>query len=221
MSLQNAELIWVRETWRGMTSVVDGATAERVHTQLKAAIMVGAVSMHTRLDIAELAEQFTVSTTPVREAAMRLWGEQLLEEHPKGGLRAVLATEDRFRGLLDLHERLVATALVSGVAAQANAPITAASVEAYSRAIFRTIVARSGNATLVAFMEGLSDRLAVFRTREPEILEDLGGELGLLEAVLDDPAQLRRALRRYHRRRLAHAPQLVWAVTAHCASIST
>lgn len=198
--------------------MVDGATAERVHTQLKAAIMAGAVSMHARLDIAKLAEQFAVSTTPVREAAMRLWGEKLLEVHPKGGLRAVLATEARLRGLLDLHERLIATAVASGHAAQAHAPMVATSAEARSRAIFHTIAARTGNTTLVASIEGLSDRLAVFRTREPEILEDLDGELDMLEAALDDPAQLRRALRRYHRRRLTHAPELVWATTANSAA---
>lgn len=198
--------------------MVDGATAERVHTQLKAAIMAGAVSMHARLDIANLAQQFAVSTTPVREAAMRLWGEQLLEVHPKGGLRAVMVTEARLRGLLDLNERLAAAAVASAVATQLDARSAATSAEGRSRAIFRTIAARTGNATLVAFIEGMSDRLAVFRSREPEILDDLGGELDLLDAVLDDPARLRRELRRYHRRRLAHAPELVWATTANSAA---
>ncbi|GAA0731696.1 hypothetical protein GCM10009106_12480 [Sphingomonas japonica] len=195
--------------------MVDGATAERVHTQLKAAIMAGAVSMHARLDIAELAGQFAVGTTPVREAAMRLWGEQLLEVHPKGGLRAVLATEARLRGLLDLNERLATAAIASAVATVDRAPSAATSVEARARAIFRTIAARTGNPALVTFIEGLSDRLAVFRTRELEIMEDADGDLNLLEAALHDATQMRRALRRYHRRRLANAPEFVWAATAN------
>ncbi|TPG03986.1 hypothetical protein [Sphingomonas oligophenolica] len=96
-----------------------------------------------------------------------------------------------------------------------RAPSAATSGEARARAIFCTIAERTGNATLVTFIEGLSDRLAVFRTREAEIMEDADGDLDLLQAALHDAAQLRRALRRYHRRRLAHAPEFVWATTAN------
>lgn len=177
--------------------------------------MAGAISMHTRLDIADLADTFEVSTTPVREAAMRLWGAGLLEPHPKGGLRAALATEARLRGLLDLNERLVGTALaMTGDEVPGGVTDSEPSTEARSRAIFRTIAAWSGNAALGEFVDLISDRLAVFRHREPEFLPDVEHELETIEAATGDVVQLRKILRRYHRLRMAHAPELVWAVSA-------
>src|SRR5690242_18900040 len=84
---------------------------ERIYVRLKNDVSRGVLSVHLRLDYAELAERYEVSTTPVREAAMRLFGEGLLDVHPKGGLRPSPATVAELAAMLDLHAQLTAVAL--------------------------------------------------------------------------------------------------------------
>lgn len=190
----------------------ESGTAERVYNRLKAAVLVGSLTPHARLDVAELADRFEVSTTPVREAAMRLLGEGLLEAHPGGGTRPALVTEFRLRTLLQLNERM-ALACVDWAVRPPNPEALAAEDRPYEervRRAFREIAAMAENSELQDVVERLSDRLAPFRYREEQLIPDPAAELASLEQTIDEPISLRRTLRSYHRRRGKLVPQLVW-----------
>lgn len=190
----------------------ESGTAERIYDRLKAAVLLGSLTPHVRLDVAELAERFEVSTTPVREAAMRLLGEGLLEAHPGGGTRPALVTEFRLRTLLQLNER-IALACVDWAVRPPNPEAFPAEDCAYEprvRRAFREIAAMAENSELLNVVERLSDRLAPFRHREEQLISDPAGELVSLERVMDEPISLRRTLRSYHRHRSKLVPQLVW-----------
>jgi DNA-binding GntR family transcriptional regulator len=176
--------------------------SERVYALLKDDVSSGIVSDHVRLDFAELAARYEVSTTPVREAAMRLLGEGLIETHPRGGLRPIPMRESELRALIELHGQVTTLALRwSGGAATA---IDAAS-SGYGRArrFFVDLARATGNDQFVRVMEQLEDRLERYRRLEHRLLPDSEAELASLEEAVSSPPLLRRLLRRYHRRRQA------------------
>lgn len=177
---------------------------ERVYALLKEDVWSGFVSEHVRLDFAELALRYEVSTTPVREAAMRLLGEGLLELHPKGGLRPVHARESDLRGLLELHAQLAALALrwKTGAAFAIGDPAGAGSHDR-ARQFFIALARATGNDQFVRVVEQLEDRLERYRRLDDRLLPEVEAEGAALERALSSPALLRRLLRRYHRRRQA------------------
>src|ERR1700742_1491159 len=61
--------------------------AEEVHSQLRAALLAGAFPYGQRLVEEQLAERFSTSRTPVREALRRLEGDGHVVRDPAGGVR--------------------------------------------------------------------------------------------------------------------------------------
>lgn len=188
----------------------DHGLGERIYKDMKELVLTGSLAPHMKLDFAALAEQLQVSTTPVREAAMRLLGEGLLELHPKGGVRPITASEHRLRGLLDLHGRLANLALDWSDLSVDPMPFEAVPHERATRRFFRTLAQGTGNVDFVDIIERLADRLASFRHREQRVLSMVDGELRTLLDTAADPRRLRRALRTYHRRRIAAVAPIVW-----------
>lgn len=196
--------------------VQDNGTAERTYKQLKSDVLKGALSVHVRIDFAELAAHYGVSTTPVREAAMRLLGEGLLESHPKGGTRPAFTSEYRLRALLDLHAKLsLAAADWADLTDLRNRSTGWADVnEGRARQFFHDLAAATGNDEFVVLIDRVSDRLAPFRYREGDVLGELNTEIEQLRAQSGSRLLLRRALRGYHRRRMAVVEKLVWLATS-------
>lgn len=194
----------------------DTGTADRTYARLKADLLRGALSVHVRLDFAELAIFYGVSTTPVREAAMRLLGEGLLVSLAKGGVKPAFPSEYRLRALLDLHAKLTLAAVDWGVSPVPNFhPGSTASYEQKARQFFLDLAQTTANDEFVEILDRLSDRLAPFRHCEDEIIDDPAEDIEQLRRQGSDPVLLRRALRAYHRRRMIHVPQLVWAATSN------
>lgn len=185
-------------------------TGERIYGLLKAAVLAGSLNPHVRLDFVELAEQFGASTTPVREAVMRLIGEGLLEPHSRSGARPSLASEVRLRTLLDLHAKLLLAAVDWAVSTDLLEDAAEPSHEQRTRRLFRDLARQAGNPEFTDVVERLADRLAPFRHREARLIADASAELTTLRAAASAPVQLRRLLRAYHRRRTVLVPQLVW-----------
>ena len=190
----------------------DDSIAEQTYGLLRAVLLSGRLDPRARLDFAALATRFGVSTTPVREAAMRLLGEGLLELHHRAGLRPVFASEHRLRGMLEYHGRLAALAVD-----WAPSPVTfeppdpTGSNEQRTRALFRILAEASANAEFCATVEHLADRLAPYRHVETPLLGDIGREYERLgAAIFHSAAGAKRQLRMYHLRRLKVVPQLVW-----------
>ena len=190
----------------------DVSTSLRVYEDLRTAVLAGSFTDPARLDFAELAIAFGVSTTPVREAAMRLLGEGLLELHPKGGARPLRLSEFALRSLLDVHATIILGSLgkPGAPARLESAWRTATDNEQRSRTIFGELASWAGNPELGVIVTRLSDRLAPYRLREDRVLGDSQRELGALRAAYGDPGMLRRLIRAYHRRRMAKAASLVW-----------
>ena len=63
-------------------NVPRGTLADRVYTEMRAAILSGAITDGTELNQVGLARQFAVSRVPVREALRRLQAEQLITVNP-------------------------------------------------------------------------------------------------------------------------------------------
>ncbi|UVO50140.1 GntR family transcriptional regulator [Sphingomonas sp. SUN019] len=199
---------------KGDAMTQGGGTSEAVYVRLKAALVDGAIESHARLDIAKIAHEFEVSPTPVREAAMRLLGEGLLESHPRGGMRPLLISEVHLRALLEVHARLLLLAI------DWAPPETIANIQApqvwdedgdYDE-LFDAIARAPGNTEFAAILSRLGERLAAFRLVEQEIFPDVAVEIETMRAAMTSgsAASLRRCLRAYHRRRMAHAAQLAW-----------
>ena len=196
----------------------DQSTSERVYGQLKAAVLDGSLGDSVRLDFAELALRLGVSTTPVREAAMRLQGEGLVELPAKGGARPLRLSEFRLRALLNANEaislaslgRKHRTAIPEPVTPESDAGLTN---EQRARAIYRKIALHSGNPEIIEIVERLNDRLMPYRLHEDRVLGDCRREYEALEAAEVNVAMLRRLVRAYHRRRLAKVARLMWTAT--------
>lgn len=189
---------------------------ERVYAQLKEDVSSGFLSVHVRLDFAELAARYEVSTTPIREAAMRLFGEGLLELHPKGGLRPVHVSEADLIALLDLHARLTGMALRwSGGARIAVSARDELGANHRSRQFFADLAHTTGNTEFVRVMARLDDRLDRYQRLDERLLPDAAAEIAAIERAAVSPALLGRLLRRYHKRRLGIASRsIVLALSA-------
>ncbi|MGN6620301.1 MAG: GntR family transcriptional regulator [Sphingomonas sp.] len=184
--------------------------SERVYLRLKEDVASGYLSVHVRLDFAELASRYDVSTTPVREAAMRLLGEDLLDLHPKGGLRPAPVGETDLVALIDLHERLTALALRWSRGADIDLPPEgAAGAPERARQFFAALARATGNAEFVRVMARIDDRLDRYRRLEAQLLPDAADEVAAIERAAALPALLGRLLRRYHRRRRSIASRVI------------
>lgn len=205
--------------WHGPPSRDDamtqgGGTSDKIYARLKAALVAGTIESHAKLDIARLAATFGVSPTPIREAAMRLFGEGLLEGHPHGGMRPLFVSEIRLRSLLELHAQLLSLA-VNWASPDAVSSIRAcysgAVWEDY-RQLFSALAQAPDNLELTVIFDRLGDRLAAFRLVEQEIIPDVSREFeALRDAIASGSiASLKRLLKTYHRRRIAQVAQLAW-----------
>lgn len=201
----------------------DDSIGDEVYRRLKAALIDGVIDPHGRLDVARLADSFDVSATPIREAAMRLLGEGLLEPHPHGGTRTLRISEFSLRSLIELHGHLADMTLrmIGDGMLGAIQPYASDNPQHSYRQLFAVLAGAADNADLVHLFDHYADRLAPFRSAEPEILDRLDGEFDQLSGALSagDAAASRRALKAYHRRRLAIVPQLVWRVARRQADL--
>lgn len=100
--------------------------ADEIYAVLMQAILDGTIPPDARLNAGELARQFDVSPTPIREALARLESDGLVDKHPLKGYRTTdLLTLDELNDLFEL--RLL---LEPGAAARAAERRSAEDVEA-------------------------------------------------------------------------------------------
>jgi DNA-binding GntR family transcriptional regulator len=75
--------------------------SQSIARQLEAAIVSGQIAAGTRLDESTLAEQFSVSRTPVREALQLLAARSLATRHPYRGTVVTQITRQRINELFE------------------------------------------------------------------------------------------------------------------------
>jgi len=100
---------WLGDGWPGRVERTSAADA--VYQSLRAAVVDGRLAASTRLGEKELAAQFRVSRTPVREALRRLEQRRLVTALPTGGYQVAAWNPTDVRALYRVRgvlERLVA-----------------------------------------------------------------------------------------------------------------
>lgn len=188
---------------------VDPTAAERAYDEIKRRLLEGAFHLRQRLDAQTLARELGVSTTPVREALVRLTGERVIASRRAHGYYLALWTEEGLRWLYSWRADLAE--LASDALAQA-VPVVADQNVSYSTRTSLVLqrLHASGNPEWRHAAINADDRLHGARRAEHEIWADADEELAALaDTVSQGDRTLRRtALRAFHRRRLAHVRQI-------------
>lgn len=186
----------------------------RVYDSLRRRIMTGAFAPGHRLDPARLAEEHNASVTPVRDALHRLTGERLIESWQQEGFYQPVFTEALLRDLYGWSGDLLDLAVRrSSARAEDWQPVMSA--EPYAdrvAALCSHLAQRTDHRELWHAIEGLNARLYLARATEVAVLEHCEEDFQDLIARLAEPTPLRRALHRYHRRRIRAAPQIAAAL---------
>lgn len=161
-------------------TATDGIARRYLHDEvarrLRALIQSGELKPRERLNEVALAERFSISRTPLREAIKILATEGLLDLLPNRGARVASISETEIDEMLEVIAALEATAgeracrLVSpeeiariealhAAMAQAHTARDVAAYFEHNRGIHEAIMAASGNATLRAIYATLSGRI--------------------------------------------------------------
>ena len=97
--------------WTTTLPDMDRTLSDIVADQLETLILEGALDQGTRLDEVQLAERFSVSRTPIREALQRLTNSGLAEHHPR---RGVFVSQPGPVDLLQMFEMMSELEAVAG-----------------------------------------------------------------------------------------------------------
>ena len=144
------------------------SVADQVYAALRERIADGALERGSRLHQEDIAAEFGVSRTPVREALRKLAAEGLVDLYANRGARVATATDEQLRS--SYETRLVVEPGAARMAAQRQIP---AALEAMrkairdeakagrtsskhfhaNRAFHLALIEGTGNPQLVAFME--------------------------------------------------------------------
>lgn len=191
--------------------------AQSVYDRIKARLLEQILAPKHLLQIGKLADELGASTTPVREALIRLAAERLIVYSPKKGFFAKTTSEDELRGLYFVSETLLNSALSPEMGEERPRPrleINAGTkvIEDAEFLVRRTadlflhIATQSGVNELTDIVHNMNDRLHHPRLIEQEFIESTREELAELYALYIDGTtdELRQALRAYHQKRLRH-----------------
>ena len=203
----------------------------RALTTLRDQLRRGAYGQGQPLGIAQLARDFELSPTPVREALSRLAGRGLVEDRRGRGyftprLDVLDVTELYDLSGLHLGQALADLDLAArrpleddGAARAAlqavrTGPDPREALGAYSEALFDQIVRAAGNRTLAACHAMTADRLGPVRRVEPLVLAGVPEELADLadRFAASDWAGLGHSVAAFHARRRAAASRIVSAL---------
>lgn len=185
-----------------------------VVAELRSRISRGHYAPETRFSPAELASEFGLSATPVREALARLAGEGLLEERRGLGVflprLTALDVADLYRlSLAHLRLALAGPPPPSGDTAAVGGGATDAEAVEASERLFRAWITHAGGRRLARSYARLDGELGRVRRLEPELLDGLAEELRALgEAVAAGTRSGGLRLRAFHDRRIRLAGRL-------------
>ena len=193
--------------------MVRPGTFERVYAAIKEQLRRGFYRPGERLEPALLSDQHNASVTPVRDALHRLTGERLVEAPRHEGFRVPVLTEGTLRHLYAWHRDLLFLAILNRRPAVDVEAADFAGHEAHERKneVFLALVRTTGNPEHVLAFETLAERLGPVQRLADLMLDAIEQETDEIVAALRqaDNRRLRRALVRYHRRRMQIAPELI------------
>jgi DNA-binding GntR family transcriptional regulator len=192
-------------------------TFDRVYAAIRQRLRQGVYRPGDRLEPAVLSDELNASVTPVRDALHRLTGERLVEAPRHEGFRVPVMTETMLRHLYAWHLDLLLLAVMKHRAAPAADETIVSERQSdlplYDRqnGLFLALARSAGNPEHVAALESATQRLEPVQRFEQLFLDETEAETKeIVEALrARDRKALRRALVRYHRRRLRIIPELL------------
>lgn len=186
----------------------DPRVSERLYQEIRKRLFAGEFRLRERLDVGALAQLLGASTTPVREALVRLAAERLIASKPTRGFFVWLWSEAELKALYEWRGALLRLAVEQGAT---NAIVLEGDVEYAERVarLFQLVELRA-NLELKRAGVNADDRLYAARLAEADLFEDANHELKELCSHLRvGPRRTAlQALRRYHTRRAAAARAL-------------
>lgn len=189
-------------------------TFDRVYAAIKQQLRCGLFRPGDRLEPALLSYELNASVTPVRDALHRLTGERIVEAPRHEGFRVPMITEAALRHLYAWHRNLLLLALVNNRAMPSPGELIggeSSGAPDIRRRIFVTLAQRAGNPEHLAALESVTERLQPIERLEPVVLQGTEEEKTEFEVALEsgNVKALRRAIIRYHRRRIRCVPDLL------------
>ncbi|WP_183095120.1 GntR family transcriptional regulator [Nocardioides stalactiti] len=186
---------------------------ERAYTQIRKMVMLGEFPTGQRLAEEPLAEQLSVSRTPVREAFVRLHADRLLKRFNDGGYYVaeidLFDIRDLYELRLTLEIRGLTRALEPGIqhdrdalvdlredwlAIQDAPPAADGSFIELDEGFHLALLRSSGNLAMAETLEAVNVRIRPVRTfdflTEDRIESSIAEHLGIVEAVLDNDIAL-------------------------------
>lgn len=188
---------------------------EPTYERLKRELLDGRWAQGTRLEAARIADDYSVSMTPVRDCLNRLTGEGLIVSVPGEGFRVPRMGEKELRDLLDLNLVLLSLALARSLRpspSQQILPERPAPPDSIDD-LFGRVASGADNAAIAHIIGRISERLSAVRRIEERVVPDAREEFRNIRSLFmaGDP-HLARALKRYHMRRIQRAGALVAAL---------
>jgi DNA-binding FadR family transcriptional regulator len=200
------------------TSAVNSSpTFDRVYPRIRTRILKGWWRPGERIDVAALADELGASITPVRDALYRLVGERLIVLGVSEGFAAPGLTEPGLRDRYHWSQMLVLLALGSRPTSAfelVKPPQDSVDLETWPARLFRDLAAATAQSALVVAMDSVGDQLAHARVIEVQLGIATLDELSALfsEVRNGTAAARRRAISRYHRRRMQQCGRIVEAM---------
>lgn len=178
---------------------------------VRARLASGEIEAGRVLSSGELANELRVSTTPVREALMRLTGEGRLVLTRGSGFMRPKISAPLLRDLYRLHEAQLAWALqLSMTSGYGAGQALTWEAEPALEPLFAGVIARADNLALAASHAAVAAQLEPARRHEPVILTNVQQERDALSAAAaaGDWTLWTQLSAAYHARRWAAAAQL-------------
>ena len=187
---------------------------ERTYATLKERLLSGLYAPGYRLEAVRLADDLSVSMTPVRDVLNRLTGERLVHAVAGDGFYVPVMTEDALRDLLTWNAHLLDQAVRRRPRAERvgrGLPAAGSDLADRTGILFLMMARDTDSAEFEQAVASVNDRLHVVRRRELLVLRQAEAELqGLEQAYRNESARdLARQLRSYHARRLRQVSSLL------------
>ncbi len=196
--------------------------ADRIYLELRDLVTRGEIPVGRRIVEQQLADLFSTSRTPVREALRRLEGDGLLTRDPSGGMRpqvpSVRAMRDLYEVRLAIEDLVVRRAAVSGDRGVLDALeqdwrsldaehrrgllATGAAFVEHDEGFHQRLAEASGNHVAVAVLTDVSGRIRILRiydfTVEDRIGATIAEHLEIVRAVIAGDADIAAGFIRAH-----------------------
>jgi DNA-binding transcriptional MocR family regulator len=190
-------------------------TGERAYALLRSDILSGRLAPGASIVERQLASEYGMSISPLRDAAHRLAGERIVELMQSGGYRVPQLTAAALRDLYAWHSHLVRlivkypSHIRPPTLAIRSSPGTPGAAAVAATAVFRSLAASAQNEEFGRALGSANDRLAATRVFEAGAMANLDQELaGVIAAICGSGDNRFAVLWAYHRRRIRRADKI-------------